>query len=68
MAYIDKLLNKFNKVKNAVNSIKGIQSKIQSINYTTAIDALGIEKGAAEELINSRRSSLEKQLLSLIHI
>ena len=64
MAYIDKLLNKFNKVKNAVNSIKGIQSKIQSINYTTAIDALGIEKGAAEELINSRRSSLEKQLSS----
>lgn len=64
MAYIDKLLNKFNKVKNAVNSIKGIQSKIQSINYTTAIDALGIEKGAAEELIKSRRSSLEKQLSS----
>ena len=64
MAYIDKLLNKFNKVKNAVNSIKGIQSKIQSINYTTAIDALGIEKGAAEELINSRRNSLEKQLSS----
>lgn len=64
MAYIDKLLNKFNKVKNAVNSIKGIQSKIQSINYTTAIDALGLEKGAAEDLINSRRSSLEKQLSS----
>ena len=62
MAYIDKLLNKFNKVKNAVNSIKGIQSKIQSINYTSAIDALGIEKDAVDNLIETRRTTLEKQI------
>ena len=44
MAYIDKLLNKFNKAKQKINSLKGIQAKIQSINYTTAIDALGESK------------------------
>jgi hypothetical protein len=64
MAYIDKLLNKFNKAQNAINSIKGIQSKIQAINYTSAIDALGIEKDAAKTLINARRESLEEQLQS----
>ena len=64
MAYIDKLLNKFNKAKKAINSIKGIQSKIQAINYTSAIDALGIEKDAAKTLINARRESLEEQLQS----
>ena len=62
MAFIDKLLNKFNKVKQAVNSLKGIQSKIQAINYTTAIDALGEEKKAAEDLLNARRVSLEKSI------
>ena len=62
MAYIDKLLNKFNKAKNAINSIKGIQSKIQAINYTSAIDALGIEKDAAKLLIETRRTTLETQL------
>lgn len=64
MAYIDKLLNKFNKAKRAINSVKGIQSKIQSINYTSAIDALGLEVEAAENLIDTRRSTLEKQLKS----
>jgi len=64
MAYIDKLLNKFNKAKKAINSIKGIQSKIQAINYTSAIDALGIEKEAAKTLIDTRRTTLESQLSS----
>jgi len=64
MAYIDKLLNKFNKAKKAINSIKGIQSKIQAINYTSAIDALGIEKDAAKTLIDTRRDTLESQLSS----
>ena len=62
MAYIDKLLNKFNKVKQAINSLKGIQSKIQAINYTTAIDALGEEKAAAEKLLDARRVSLRDSL------
>ena len=41
---IDKLISKFDKVKKSINSIKGIRSKIQAFNYTTAIDALGKEK------------------------
>ncbi len=62
MAFIDKLLNKFNKAKQAINSLKGIQSKIQSINYTTAINALGEEKKAAETLLEARRDTLSKGL------
>jgi len=62
MAFIDKLLNKFNKAKQAINSLKGIQSKIQSINYTTAIDALGEEKKAAEDMLDARRKSLKESI------
>ena len=62
MAYIDKLLNKFNKAKQKINSLKGIQAKIQSINYTTAIDALGESKAEAEKLLESRRNTLQEGL------
>ena len=62
MAYIDKLLNKFNKAKQKINSLKGIQAKIQSINYTTAIDALGESKAEAEKLLQSRRDTLQEGL------
>ena len=62
MAYIDKLLSKFNKAKQAINSIKGIQSKIQSINYTTALDELGEQAKKAEELLDARRTSLQASL------
>ena len=62
MAYIDKLLNKFNKAKQAINSLKGIQSKIQSINYTTALDALGESQDKAKTLLDSRRTSLQNSL------
>ena len=34
---IERLLKKFDKVKKAVNSIKGIQSKIQSISSTPTV-------------------------------
>ena len=64
MAYIDKLLDKFNKAKSAINTIKGISAKIQSINYTSAIDALGIEEEAAKNYIESRRKKLEEQISS----
>lgn len=59
---IDRLLKKFDKVKKAINSIKGIQSKIQSINYTTAMDSLGESQQAAEELLKTRRSNLQSHL------
>ena len=62
MAYIDKLLNKFNKAKSAVNSIKGITSKIQSINYETTMDSLGDAQKMAEQYIDARRSTLEESI------
>ena len=62
MAYIDKLISKFNKAKQAINSLKGIQSKIQSINYTTAMDALGEAQNEAQTLLDARRTSLQSNL------
>ena len=59
---IDRLLEKFDKVKKAINSVKGIQSKIQSINYTTALDSLGESQQAAEELLKTRRSNLQNDI------
>ena len=47
MAKIDKLISKFNKVKSSINSIKGIASKIDSINYVSGIDSLGESAEAA---------------------
>ena len=58
---IDKLISKFEKVKKSINSIKGIRSKIQSFNYTTAFDALEDEaRKNYESLIKDRKSSLVK--------
>ena len=62
MAKIDKLLDKFNKVKSAVNSLKGISSKIQGINYTSAIDSLGDDAEFARSLLVSRQKSLKQSL------
>ena len=62
--YIDKLLNKFNKIQNKIDSLKGISSKLQSINYNTAIDALGEQKTEALERIKERRQNLKNQLES----
>lgn len=59
---IERLLKKFDKVKKAVNSIKGIQSKIQSINYTTALDSLGESQKLAEDLLRTRRNNLQKDI------
>ena len=58
---IDKLISKFDKVKKSINSIKGIRSKIQAFNYTTAIDALGEEKKSeAMKLLKDRKDRLVK--------
>ena len=58
---IDKLISKFDKVKKSINSIKGIRSKIQAFNYTTAIDALGKEKKSeAMKLLQDRKDRLVK--------
>ena len=62
MSAIDKILNKFNKAKSAINSLKGIQSKIQSINYTSAIDALGEQANEARNQLTQRGERLEAAL------
>lgn len=59
MAYIDKLLNKFNKVQNSINSLKGISSKIQSLNYNTEIDKLGEQKAEAIKKLTDRNKALQ---------
>ena len=40
---LSKLLKKVNKAKSAINSLKGISSKINSLGYTTQTDKLGEE-------------------------
>lgn len=60
MAYIDKLLNKFNKVQNSINSLKGIASKIQSLNYNTEIDKLGERKAEALNKLTKRNAALKE--------
>ena len=62
MSKIDKIINKFNKAKNAINSLKGIQSKIQSINYTSAIDALGEQALEADQILKERGERLKEAL------
>lgn len=62
MAYIDKLLKKFQKAKNAINSIKGIASQIQAINFESALDELGEAKDKASEVLDRRRTSLKNSL------
>jgi len=62
MAYIDKLLSKFQKAKNAINSIKGIASQIQAINYESALDELGEAKESALKKLDQRRTSLRNSL------
>lgn len=62
MAYIDKLIGKFNKAQSAVNSLKGVAAKLQSIDYNTALDALGEQRAEILEEIKERRASLEKSL------
>jgi len=62
MSYIDKLINKFNKIQNKIDSLKGISAKLQSINYNTAIDALGEQKSEALERIKERRDNLKNSL------
>ena len=59
MAYIDKLLNKFNKIQNSINSLKGISAKIQSLNYNTEIDKLKENKTKALADLKSRNDALD---------
>lgn len=62
MAYIDKLTKKFNKAKNAVNSLKGIASKLKSIQYESVSDTLGDAKDTARQLLKDRQKTLDISL------
>jgi len=64
MPNITKLLNKVNQAKSAVNSVKGIASKLSNINYASVAnsDELLQQAEQAKDLLNSRRESLEKAL------
>lgn len=61
MAKIDKIIQKFNKAKNAINTIKGISSKIEALGYSSAIDELGEARFEAEKLLKKRQSNLISQ-------
>jgi len=53
---LSKLIKKVNKAKSAINSLKGISSKLQSLNYDSVTDQLGEEaKKAQEHLRNTRK-------------
>lgn len=60
MAKIDKLISKFNKVKSKINSIKGIASKIDSINYISAFDELGEQAAEAKRNLELRQQNIKK--------
>ena len=57
---LSKILNKINKAKSAINSLKGISSKLNSLNYTTQIDKLGEEAERARETLANKRKSVDK--------
>jgi len=62
MASLNKILNKINKAKSAINSIKGISSKLKSLNFTSALDKLGEQAEESKRVLEQRRSSLAKGL------
>ena len=64
MGAISKILNKINKAKSAINSLKGIGAKLESLNYTSQVDKLGEQAEHAQQLLKDRRSSLEKSITS----
>lgn len=52
---LSKLINKVNKAKSAVNSLKGISSKIKSLNYNSVTDQLGEEAEKAQKHLREER-------------
>ena len=56
---LSKILNKINKAKSAINSLKGISSKLNSLNYTTQIDKLGEEAEQARSILADKRKSAD---------
>ena len=61
---LSKLINKVNKAKSAINSLKGISSKIQSLNYNSVTDQLGEEAKKAQEILKNQRNRDSSHLAS----
>ena len=59
---LSKILNKINKAKSAINSLKGISSKLNSLNYTTQIDKLGEEAEQARSILADKRKSADDMM------
>lgn len=59
---IGKLLDKVNQAKSAVESVKGIKTKLKNLDKTTVLDQLGEQAEEAKRTLEKRRSSLEKNL------
>jgi len=62
MGAISKILNKINKAKSAINSLKGIGAKLESLNYTSQVDKLGEQAEHAQQVLKDRRSSLQASI------
>ena len=59
---LSKLLKKVNKAKSAINSLKGISSKINSLGYTTQTDKLGEEATKALNILQDSRKRADTLL------
>jgi len=60
MASINKLLSKINQATSAINSVKGIKSKIQGKGYLANVDKLVEQAEEAKRKLDKRRESLQK--------
>jgi hypothetical protein len=66
--FVDKLLDLVGKANKTINSIKGIQSKIERLNYDNLIDELGEQATEAREKLKERRDALESQVSSAVEV
>ena len=61
---LSRILKKVNKAKQAISSLKGIASKLQNINYNSAVNSDELKEQAekATQTLDKRRKSLQKNL------
>ena len=57
---LSKIINKVNKAKSAINSLKGIGSKLSSLQYNSVTDQLGAEAQAARKHLTTTRNANER--------
>ena len=64
MTSLSKIMKRINQAKSAVNSIKGIKSKLESINWESVADADELKERAevARKRLSDRKKSLEKSI------